>query len=512
MWRAYYLLAILSVLQAQYQHKVSETDYLPASGFGEPYRFVSPLARISGEPEVLPRQPLDWLGIAPAMLANISGPILAGTINTAGYAHQPTGGQGDRFPRPVPMIEGEPNLSMGFAQPGRIRGRKVVLAGAAAYTDISGRAYEPFQDLLTSPDALTYSGDRNERVPGFNRQQRHIVEGLLTVTMELNPTLSIALHGGLSRSTIDRDFRRGSGDPYSEEIRSSLGEEDSHQQLGNGEWGLSLQYRHSEDRVSFASVTRIQATGNFSANYLMAQYWLWPTEPWEAIDYTNASITGNVDGSSWIFQLGRQIDLGSSGELTVRYELALYRSDAQASNYWSWRFDDVLDWNYSSQALPGRNRQALMLGYLNDSHKRLTFRAGLVYRHLTAFTRSITYHHNGLLKPRWTEARLHRWEASLPVGMVLKPEGLLGRWVNLYVGLEGRYAVPGNSAGIQSWYPWYEEAKPAGKVRGRLVHHWGLSLFPESKLRGYIYARDIFWQLARNESLPMVQIGFDVSL
>lgn len=510
MWRVPYLLVILSVLQAQYLQEVSEAGYLPAPGFGEPFRYVSPLARISGEPEVLPRQPLDWLGIAPAMLGDISRPILAGTINTAGYAYQPRGGQGAWLPRVVPMIDGEPNLSMGFAQPGRIRGRKVVLGGAAAYTDISGRAYEPFQDLPASPDALSYSSYRNERVPGLNRQRRHIVEGLLSISMELSATLSIALHGGLNRSTIDRDFRRGIGDPYSEEIHSTLGKEDSHQQLRSGEWGLSLQFRHSEERVSFVSVTRVQVTGDFDANYYMAQYWIAPPGPWESTFYSNTSITGNVGGSSWIFQMGQQVDLGSSGWLTVRYELAHYRSDAQISHYR--RYGDVLDWDYSIQAKPGRNRQVFMLGYLNDNHKRLTFRVSLVYRQLTAFTRYITDYHYLRLMPYWAEARLHRWEATLPVSMVLKPEGELGHWVNLHVGLEGRYAVLESAPGDRPWYPWYQKAETADKARVRLVHHWGLSLFPDSKVRGYIYARDMFWQLARNESLPIVLVGFDVSL
>ena len=199
--------------------------------------------------------------------------------------------------------------------------------------------------------------------------------------------------------------------------------------------------------------------------------------------------------------------MGSFGRLTVRYERAHYRSDAQTTHYR--RYGDVLDWDYTTQAEPGRNRQSIILGYLNDSHEQITFRAGLVYHRLTAFTRYITDYHYLRPVPHWVEARLHRWGAALPVGMALKPAGVLGRWMNLYVGLEGRYGVPESAPGS---HPWYEEAKTADKARMRLVHHWGLSLFPESKVRGYIYAQDMFWQLARNESLPKVLVGFEARL
>ena len=119
---------------------MSEPGYLPAAGFGEPFRFTSPEAELwSGEQVFLPLQPLDWLGIAPAMVGNISGPVLAGTINTAGTTHQPLGGQGAWLPRVVPIIDGKPNFSIGYAPPGRLRGRKVVLPGAAPPSGPPGR-------------------------------------------------------------------------------------------------------------------------------------------------------------------------------------------------------------------------------------------------------------------------------------------------------------------------------------------------------------------------------------
>ena len=429
-----------------------------------------------------PMHALDWLGLAPAMLADVQQPLLVGTINTLKYPRHDDPGSFVLAKSGVPM-DWTPNISTAFVLPTHVLGRRLILAGALLYTNISDLArWEPAPVLelsgaLADKDSVVYS----------NNQHRQMWEGLISVNVELSPSITMALFAGANHTSTFTDYSGEFDIGWIFPIIVAL-DEKTRQNLSGWEKGISLGVRHGGKGRSFLTLGRFNADG---------------TREVEWFDQSPEQVE-NYSGSGWLLRIGGDYRSGESTLITAFYQRQRFDGSAMIWDYIG-RQDSTVELQYYVGAQPGRHDEIITLAFRSTLGGWITIWGGLQYAELEATNEFAFGPPTGVANDPLKAATLRVWRIIHPVGIVIKPGASMRRWVDFRLALEGRIA---HRVETSPFYPYRVTRSSSDSLRS----NWGLGLFPQSKVHGYVYFGDLFERLQNKETPLVARLGFEVSL
>ena len=476
------LLALVTILSAQSLHRPTAPDYLPASSFGKAFMYVSPAAELwPGGRAFQLMHPLDWLGVAPVLPTDVQRPTFVGTINTRKYPRHNDPGS-FVLAEPGGLLDWAPNISSAFAWPNKVFGRRLLLAGAVLYTDISDVArWEPVPLLelagaSADPDSVAYN----------NNQQRQRWEGLISVNVELSPLIAIGLYAGANQTNISTHYSGEFDVGWIFPIFVALNEK-THQNLSGWEGGMSLGVRHKDRGRSFLTLGWLNADG---------------TKEVEWFDRSPEQVE-SYSGAGWLLRTGGRYRLGKSTRMTALYQLQ--RSDGSAMVWdYTGRQDSTIELQDYVSSQPGRYNETISLAFRSTLGDQITIWWGLQYSELEAINEFVFGPPTGVANDPLKPASLKIWRSGLPVGVVVKPGTVLGRWIDIRIGVIGQIT---HRVETSPFYPY----RVTRFSEDALESNWGLGLFPISNAHGYIYFGDLAKQLKNKENISVARLGFEVS-
>ena len=477
------LLILVNIVFAQPNGYGKDLEYLRAIHAGEEFSYASPVSLlVPGGTAYQPVTDLDWLALAPAMLDTDNPVRWAVSLNTESYpAHTDPGlsEQASRWPKPVALIDWPPQISMAFAVPLPLLGRRIMAAGALKYHFV--------EDIMEN-DGPSYFGEPEPEGSGWsgpyrNNQHRRKLQSFVSLSLSPNPWLTLALHGGLgsidTKGIFNVTLGAGTENQLKMQSASSL-------DLSDRELGFSTKFRDDDRASLFAAILRVYSGGTISRRQdnNSAHHWTWEK------DYSSVRST---------LRFGGTVQLWKHAILTLIFERDSYSGEVSGARVYTNDLEEpetnVLrgadDW-WSSAATAGLVKKFSTGSSLWLAVRSSTNRGGNAFPSNT----------NDPVFPRGWHEEEHR-RTDIPIGVVYCPKGKLGEWLDLRLGLKGQVVSESHEGRPDEW---------SIPDEYDLEANFGLGLFPSGKVQGYIYFYNLRGNLSDRVAPPLASLGLGVNL